>query len=188
MLFGGAAGQHGHVRRRGGGKLQRYTWQDLAAGYAAVWATDNTREAIWEAFKRKETYATSGTRMTVRFFGGYDFAPGDAKSPALAETGYAKGVSMGGDLAKAPAGRAPTFLVAALKDPQGANLDPAKFHFVHREDGRPKRVRIARGTRFAVGDYFSLRHKDYAIAGFQNHVQVMGSDELYMVEAVEYIY
>ena len=107
----------------GGGKLQRYTWQDLAAGYAAVWATDNTREAIWEAFKRKETYATSGTRVVVRFFGGYDFTAADAKSPALAETGYAKGVSMGGDLAKAPAGKTPTFLVAALKDPQGANLD-----------------------------------------------------------------
>ena len=107
----------------GSSKVRRYTWQDLAAGYAAVWATDNTREAIWEAFKRKETYATSGTRMTVRFFGGYDFMPADAQSPALAEAGYAKGVSMGGDLAKAPAGKAPTFLVAALKDPQGANLD-----------------------------------------------------------------
>ncbi|MGZ8254199.1 MAG: DUF3604 domain-containing protein [Burkholderiaceae bacterium] len=107
----------------GSSKVRRYTWQDLAAGYAAVWATDNTREAIWEAFKRKETYATSGTRMTVRFFGGYDFMPADAQSPALADAGYAKGVSMGGDLARAPAGKAPTFLVAALKDPQGANLD-----------------------------------------------------------------
>ncbi len=79
----------------GGSKIRRYTWQDLAAGYAAVWATDNTREAIWEAFKRKETYATSGTRMVVRFFGGYDFMPADATSPALAEAGYAKGVSDG---------------------------------------------------------------------------------------------
>jgi hypothetical protein len=61
--------------------------------------------------------------MTLRFFGGWDFAPGDAKSRYLAEAGYTKGVPMGGDLAKAPAGKAPTFLVAALKDPQGANLD-----------------------------------------------------------------
>jgi hypothetical protein len=104
-------------------KLQRYTWQDLAAGYAAVWATDNTREAIWDALTRKETYATSGTRMTVRFFGGYEFQRADAHAPNLAEVGYAKGVSMGGDLKPAPAGKAPTFLVAALKDPQGANLD-----------------------------------------------------------------
>ena len=73
--------------------------------------------------KRKEIYATSGTRMTVRFFGGYDFVAADAKSRMLAEAGYAKGVPMGGDLAKAPAGKSPTFLVAALKDPVGANLD-----------------------------------------------------------------
>jgi Protein of unknown function (DUF3604) len=72
---------------------------------------------------RKETYATSGTRLTVRFFGGYDFAPADAKSSALAEVGYARGVPMGGDLKPAPAGKAPTFLVAALKDAQGGNLD-----------------------------------------------------------------
>lgn len=104
-------------------KQQRFTWQDLAAGYAAIWATENTREAIWEAMTRRETYATSGTRLTVRFFGGYDFVPGDAKSSALAEVGYARGVPMGGDLKPAPAGKAPTFLVAALKDPQGGNLD-----------------------------------------------------------------
>jgi hypothetical protein len=101
----------------------RYTWQYNAAGYAAVWATENTREALWDAMQRKEVYGTSGTRMIVRFFGGYDYAVADAKSRYLAEAGYAKGVPMGGDLAKAPAGKAPTFLVAALKDPAGANLD-----------------------------------------------------------------
>ena len=108
---------------KGQGKAVRYTWQDLAAGYAAVWSTENTREAIWEAFMRKETYATSGTRMIVRFFGGYGYTAADAKSRALADAGYAKGVPMGGDLKAAPAGKSPTFLVAALRDPMGANLD-----------------------------------------------------------------
>jgi hypothetical protein len=101
----------------------RYTWQYNAAGYAAVWATENTREALWDAMMRKEVYGTSGTRMIVRFFGGYEFTTADAGSRMPAEAGYAKGVPMGGDLKAAPAGKAPTFLVAALKDPVGANLD-----------------------------------------------------------------
>jgi hypothetical protein len=101
----------------------RYTWHYMSAGYAAVWATENTREALWDAMMRKEVYGTSGTRMIVRFFGGYDFTGADARSRMPAEVGYAKGVPMGGDLARAPAGKAPTFLVAALKDPVGANLD-----------------------------------------------------------------
>jgi hypothetical protein len=88
-----------------------------------VWATENTRAAIWDALKRREVYATTGSRPIVRFFGGYDFAPADAGNRMPARVGYAKGVPMGGDLAQAPAGKAPTFLVAALKDPIGANLD-----------------------------------------------------------------
>jgi len=112
-----------HVSKQGFGKT-RYTWHYMAAGYAAVWATENTREALWDAMKRKEVYATSGTRMTVRLFGGWNFKPDDARSRYLAETGYAKGVPMGGDLPKASAGaQAPTFLVAAMKDSQGGNLD-----------------------------------------------------------------
>lgn len=98
-------------------------WEVTAAGYTGVWATENTREAIWDAMKRKETYSTSGSRMLVRFFGSFDFVPADADSRTPAEIGYAKGVPMGGDLHKAPEGKSPTFLVAALKDPLGGNLD-----------------------------------------------------------------
>jgi hypothetical protein len=98
-------------------------WETSASGYAAVWARDNTRESLFEAMQRRETYATTGTRMLVRFFGGWDFAPGDAATRSPASIGYRKGVPMGGDLSRAPAGKVPTFLVAALKDPIGANLD-----------------------------------------------------------------
>ena len=99
-------------------------WQQAASGYAAVWATENTREAIFDAMKRKETYATTGPRMTVRFFGGWDFTAEDAESRLPAGVGYAKGVPMGGDLHKAPAGsKAPNFLVAAMKDAYSGNLD-----------------------------------------------------------------
>jgi hypothetical protein len=104
-------------------KKSRYTWHYLGAGYAAVWATENTREAIWDAMKRKEVYGTSGTRLTLRFFGGWDYTPSDLKNRNFAWVGYQKGVPMGGDLAKAPAGKAPTFLVAAMKDPLFGNLD-----------------------------------------------------------------
>jgi Protein of unknown function (DUF3604) len=98
-------------------------WEQTASGYAAVWATENTREAIFDAMKRRETYATTGPRMAVRFFGGWDFEPGDANNRLPARVGYTKGVPMGGDLSAAPQGKSPTFLVAALKDPIGANLD-----------------------------------------------------------------
>jgi len=98
-------------------------WEVGASGYAAVWATENTRASIWDAMQRKETYATTGPRMIVRFFGGWDFEPSDAEDRLPGHTGYSKGVPMGGDLGPAPEGKSPTFLVAALKDPIGANLD-----------------------------------------------------------------
>lgn len=98
-------------------------WQQAASGFAAVWAKENTREAIFDAMKRKEAYATTGTRITVRFFGGWEFDEADALSRLPAGVGYAKGVPMGGDLRAAPEGKAPNFLVAALKDPYSGNLD-----------------------------------------------------------------
>ncbi len=97
---------------------------DMAAsGYAAVWAYENTREAIFDAMRRRETYATTGPRMVVRLFGGWDFTEEDAHTRRPAIEGYKRGIPMGGELAQAPKGKAPTFLVAALKDPIGANLD-----------------------------------------------------------------
>jgi hypothetical protein len=87
--------------------------------------------------ERRETYATTGTRMVVRFFGGWDFEARDAHDRMPARIGYAKGVPMGGDLHNAPAGKAPTFLAAALKDPIGANLD---------------RIQIVKGWLDAKGD------------------------------------
>jgi hypothetical protein len=98
-------------------------WETVASGYAAVWAAENTRAALFDAMKRREVYATTGPRMLVRFFGGWDFDAKDAQTRSPAVAGYTKGVPMGGDLQQAPAGKSPTFLVAALKDPIGANLD-----------------------------------------------------------------
>jgi hypothetical protein len=93
-----------------------------SGGLAGVWAPQNTREAIWDAMQRKETFATTGTMMKVRFFGGFDYAADDVNSPDFVKLAYDKGVPMGGDL-KPGSGKAPTFLVMATKDPKSANLD-----------------------------------------------------------------
>ena len=108
-----------------------------ASGYAAIWANENTRDAIFAAMKRRETYATTGPRMIVRFFGGWDFEQNDAYSPDFARVGYDKGVPMGSDLAHGPRGKAPSFLIRAVKDPKGANLD---------------RVQVIKGWRAANGE------------------------------------
>jgi hypothetical protein len=100
------------------------SWQMVASGLAGVWATENTREALVDAMMRKETYATTGPRIIVRFFGGWDFTEADAKSRLPANQGYARGVPMGGDLPPAPDEvDAPSFLVGALRDPLSGNLD-----------------------------------------------------------------
>lgn len=94
-----------------------------ASGYAAVWAHENTRAAIFDAMKRREVYATTGTRMTVRFFAGWGFQATDTARPDIAEFAYRHGVPMGGTLNPEPETTAPGFLVSAVKDPIGANLD-----------------------------------------------------------------
>jgi hypothetical protein len=113
----------GYLQKPGGPDISMRHFQTLASGLAAVWATDNTREALWDALARKEIYATTGTRMTVRVFAGWDFAEADVQRPDFAKIGYLRGVPMGGDLSKAPKGKAPTFVIRALRDVDGANLD-----------------------------------------------------------------
>ncbi|MGI9530736.1 DUF3604 domain-containing protein [Lutimonas sp.] len=100
-----------------------FDWELVASGYAGVWATENTREALFDAMARKEVYATTGPRIIVRFFGGWEFSEEDALNRLPAEIGYSKGVPMGGDLRLAPSGKSPSFLVGALKDPYSGNLD-----------------------------------------------------------------
>ena len=97
--------------------------EEVASGLAAVWARENTREAIFDAMERKEVYATTGTRIQVRVFAGWDFTADEVQRPDFAEQGYRRGVPMGGDLTNASKGKAPTFMVRALRDVDGANLD-----------------------------------------------------------------
>jgi hypothetical protein len=103
--------------------LSTFSSEEVASGLAAVWARENTREALFDAMKRKEVYATTGSRILVRVFGGWDFEADEVERPDFAERGYAGGVPMGGDLTNAPAGKAPRFLIRAVRDPDNANLD-----------------------------------------------------------------
>jgi hypothetical protein len=98
-------------------------YETVASGLAAVWAKENTRESIFDAMERKEVYATTGSRMAVRFFGGWDYTDSDLNSRQPAFRGYEKGVPMGGDLRPSKGKGAPAFMVYALRDPIGANLD-----------------------------------------------------------------
>jgi hypothetical protein len=104
----------------------KYSIYDIdlgASGLAAAWATENTREAIWDAFARKEVFATTGTRLRVRVFAGWDFKEDEVTRPDFARAGYDRGVPMGGDLSAGPQGEVPKFMIRALRDPDGANLD-----------------------------------------------------------------
>lgn len=103
-------------------KVNYAEWEMSTSGLAAVWAVENTREALFDAMMRREVYATTGSRIVVRFFGGYDYQADDLNGPAWLEIAYGKGVPMGGDLTAA-SDKTPTFIVTAAKDPDGANLD-----------------------------------------------------------------
>jgi len=145
-------------------RVELRRWHYSAAGYAAVWAVENTREAIFAAMKRREVYASTGPRIIVRFFGGWDYRADDALRPDLARIGYAGGVPMGSDLTRAPEGKSSRFLIRATKDPDGANLD---------------RVQVIKGWRDVKG---GLHEKIYNVAlsdgrreNAEGHVEPVGN-------------
>ena len=117
--------EHYVIKAMGGDdSLSTFAWEEVSSGLAGVWARANTREGLFDAMQKKETYATTGTRITVRFFGGWDYKEDDVFRADAVSIGYRKGVPMGGDLSARPAGKnALAFMVGALKDSWGANLD-----------------------------------------------------------------
>ena len=128
-------------------------WQNsllVASGYAAVWAKENTRAAIFDAIKRREVYATTGSRIKVRFFSGWEFDETDIHRPAMLDIAYGTGVPMGGDLSKAKKGQVPKFLVIAAMDADGARLD---------------RIQIIKGWMDKAG---KLQEKVYDVAWSDN--------------------
>jgi hypothetical protein len=153
--------------------LSLVAYEELASGLAGVWAQENTRAALFEALERKEVYATTGSRMTVRVFGGWDYGKGDVHSSDMARIGYKKGVPMGGDLPARGDSKAPVFMLAASRDADGANLDriqivkgwldeegntQEKVYNVAASDGR----RISRrGKVKAVGNSVDVKSATY---------------------------
>lgn len=133
-----------------------------ASGLTAVWATENSRKAIWDGMHRRETYATTGPRMRVRLFGGWDFDESDAQRRNLAQIGYSKGVAMGSDLR--PGDGSPSFLVYALRDPMGANLD---------------RIQIVKGWIDANGEQrekvYNVAWSDERVPGADGKLPVVGN-------------
>ena len=115
--------EHYVIRSEVDESLSTFSSEEVASGLAAVWARENTREALFDAMRRKEVYATTGTRIMVRVFGGWDFEADEVQRPDFADQGYALGVPMGGELTDAPSGVAPSFMIRALRDADGANLD-----------------------------------------------------------------
>lgn len=136
--------------------LRIITAQESASGLTGVWARENTRQSLFDAMMRKEIFATTGTRLRVRLFAGWNFQPGDESLPDFAGLGYAGGVPMGGRLSDAPDGAAPTFIVRAIRDPDWANLD---------------RVQIIKGWMDANGISQERVH-DVAVSGGR----VIGAD------------
>ena len=111
------------VKGRQGKTYDLWAYEMVASGYVALWATDNTRAALFDAMQRREAYATTGSRIRLQFFAGWDFLPEEATADDFAAIGYRKGVPMGGMLGAAPADSGPVFIINALKDPAGVPLE-----------------------------------------------------------------
>ena len=163
-------------------------WDMSASGLAAVWATENSREAIYAAFKRKETYATSGPRLSVQLFAGWDFPDNAESSEDFARIGYDYGVPMGGDLTANASASAPEFLVRAVKDPMDANLDRLQivkgwvdaagqqYEKVYNIDWSGGRELDAEGNLPAVGNTVDLKSARYTNSIGQAEFAVKWSD------------
>ncbi len=123
-----------------------FAWKNrtlAASGYAAVWTTENTREGIFDALARKEVYATTGPRIAVRFFGGWNYDETILDDPNMIEEAYSLGVAMGGDLTNQGNTQAtPSFLITAIKDPNGANLDRLQMvkGWINKDGSRAEKV------------------------------------------------
>ena len=111
------------------------------SGLAVVWAEENTRDAIYDAFRRKETYATSGPRLRLRFFGGYGYTDDLTSDPEMIAAAYDGGVPMGGDLL-ADGGKSPRFLVWAARDADSAPLQRLQMVKGWVENGEPQEAVI----------------------------------------------
>ena len=163
-------------------------WDMSASGLAAVWAEENSREAIYAAFKRKETYATSGPRLRVQLFAGWDFPANAETSEDFSRIGYQYGVPMGGDLTANASAGAPQFLVRAVKDPVDANLDRVQIvkgwvdatgeqhEKVYNIDWSGDRELDAAGKLAAVGNTVDLKSARYTNTIGQAEFAVKWSD------------
>ena len=163
-------------------------WRTSSGGLAAVWSRENTREGIWDAMKRKEVYSTTGTRLKVRLFAGWDFKESDLDRSDFAENGYNKGVPMGGDLSNAPEGKVPTFIIRAVRDADGANLDRVQVikGWLDKDGKTQERVydvavsddrkACADGTYPAVGNTVNVKEATYTNAIGDPFLQVHWKD------------
>ncbi|MCU7843630.1 MAG: DUF3604 domain-containing protein [Candidatus Thiodiazotropha sp. (ex Monitilora ramsayi)] len=187
--------------RPGPEAARTYAWQLGTAGLAAVWARENTRTAIWDAFKRKEVYATTGTRMRVRVFAGWGLAKSDLDRSDFARHGYEDGVPMGGDLTKAPKNKSPSLLIRAIRDPDGANLDRVqiikgwldktgktheKIYDVACSDGR--QINSENRCATPVGNTVNVKNANYTNAIGDPFLQVHWTDPAFDVSEHAFYY
>ncbi len=152
---------------------QHLARETSASGLAAVWARDNTREALWDAMARKEVYATTGTRLQVRVFGGFDFTAKDLERSDFAEQGYQRGVPMGGDLKAAPAGKAPDD--ADPRDARRRRCQP-RPRAGHQGLARRRRQDTREGLRRGLVGQPQARRKDGKLPPVGNTVNVEGGE------------